>query len=193
MRPCSGSRGTRGVRGSDMMRGGSAAQVSNMRGFKKRKKMKKKRFQHQRGLCCWSGSRLKTQTLLQILLIIIWRLPRCALMSPSPRMTNGIRGGQKNNKGVKSPTFSAYFYFSLRDIRRWDSSGRERKSSPFHEGRGDKNPPDAQSSSSAPLSQSFSPSQRHDSDTHLLAAPPQSNFSGGHVCLPADRKIDGDG
>lgn len=60
----------------------------------------------------------------------------------------------------------------------------------FHEGRGDKDPPEAQSSSSAPFSQSFSPSQRHESDTHLLAAPPQSNFSGGHVCLPAGGKTD---
>lgn len=49
------------------------------------------------------------------------------------------------------------------------------------------NSPDAQSSSSAPFSQSFSPSHRHDNDTHLLVDPPQSNFSGGQVCLPADR------
>lgn len=53
------------------------------------------------------------------------------------------------------------------------------------------NSPDAQSSSSAPFSQSFSPSHLHDNDTHLLVDPPQSNFSGGHVCLPADGdKID---
>lgn len=52
------------------------------------------------------------------------------------------------------------------------------------------NPPAAQSSSSAPFSQSFSPSHLHESETHLLVAPPQSNFSGGHVCLPvAERKI----
>lgn len=46
------------------------------------------------------------------------------------------------------------------------------------------NSPDAQSSSSAPFSQSFSPSHLHDNDTHLLVDPPQSNFSGGHVCMP---------
>lgn len=50
-----------------------------------------------------------------------------------------------------------------------------------------KNSPAAQSSSSAPFSQSFSPSHLHDNETHLLADPPQSNFSGGHVCLPVDR------
>lgn len=49
------------------------------------------------------------------------------------------------------------------------------------------NSPDAQSSSSAPFSQSFSPSHLHDNETHLLVAPPQSNFSGGHVCLPVGR------
>lgn len=46
------------------------------------------------------------------------------------------------------------------------------------------NSPAAHCSSSAPFSQSRSPSQRHDNETHLLAAPPQSNFSGGHVCRP---------
>lgn len=50
------------------------------------------------------------------------------------------------------------------------------------------NSPDAQSSSSAPFSQSFSPSHLHDNDTHLLVDPPQSNFSGGHVCMPAGRQ-----
>lgn len=49
------------------------------------------------------------------------------------------------------------------------------------------NSPDAQSSSSAPFSQSFSPSHLHDNETHLLVDPPQSNFSGGHVCLPVGR------
>lgn len=49
--------------------------------------------------------------------------------------------------------------------------------------------PDAQSSSSDPFSQSFSPSHRHDNDTHLLVDPPQSNFSGGHVCMPAGMSI----
>lgn len=49
--------------------------------------------------------------------------------------------------------------------------------------------PDAQSSSSAPFSQSFSPSHRHDNDTHLLLDPPQLNFSGGHVCTPAGSGI----
>ncbi len=44
--------------------------------------------------------------------------------------------------------------------------------------------PAAHCSSSAPFSQSCSPSQRHDNDTHLLVEPPQSNFSGGHVCRP---------
>lgn len=57
-----------------------------------------------------------------------------------------------------------------------------------------RNSPEAQSSSSAPFSQSFSPSHLHDNETHLLVDPPQSNFSGGHVCLPVgrdkrDRKI----
>lgn len=60
--------------------------------------MKKKWFQHQRGLCCWSGGRLKTRTSLQILLIIIWRLPRCALMSSSPRMSEGARRRKKREK-----------------------------------------------------------------------------------------------
>lgn len=46
------------------------------------------------------------------------------------------------------------------------------------------NSPAAHCSSSAPFSQSRSPSHRHDNETHLLAAPPQSNFSGGHVCRP---------
>lgn len=46
------------------------------------------------------------------------------------------------------------------------------------------NLPAAQCSSSAPFSQSRSPSHRHDNETHLLAEPPQSNFSGGHVCRP---------
>lgn len=49
------------------------------------------------------------------------------------------------------------------------------------------NSPDAQSSSSAPFSQSFSPSHLHDNDTHLLVEPPQLNFSGGHVCMPVGR------
>lgn len=47
-----------------------------------------------------------------------------------------------------------------------------------------RNLPAAHCSSSAPFSQSRSPSHRHDNETHLLAAPPQSNFSGGHVCRP---------
>ena len=46
------------------------------------------------------------------------------------------------------------------------------------------NSPAAQCSSSAPFSQSRSPSHLHDNETHLLAEPPQSNFSGGHVCRP---------
>lgn len=46
------------------------------------------------------------------------------------------------------------------------------------------NLPAAHCSSSAPFSQSRSPSHRHDNETHLLVAPPQSNLSGGHVCRP---------
>lgn len=49
------------------------------------------------------------------------------------------------------------------------------------------NLPAAHCSSSAPFSQSRSPSHRHDNETHLLAAPPQSNFSGGQVCRPVRR------
>ena len=49
------------------------------------------------------------------------------------------------------------------------------------------NLPAAHCSSSAPFSQSCSPSHRHDNETHLLAAPPQSNFSGGQVCRPVVR------
>lgn len=38
--PCSGSRGTGGVQGSNMMRESSTAEVSNMRGFKKKREKK---------------------------------------------------------------------------------------------------------------------------------------------------------
>lgn len=39
-RPCSSRRGTRGVQGSNTMRGGATAEVSNMRGFKKKNEEK---------------------------------------------------------------------------------------------------------------------------------------------------------
>lgn len=51
-----------------------------------------------------------------------------------------------------------------------------------------KNSPAAQCSSSAPFSQSRSPSHRHDNETHLLTVPPQSNFSGGQPCRPVQKR-----
>lgn len=51
-------------------------------------------------------------------------------------------------------------------------------------------PPDsqvAQPASSTPLSQSFSPSQRHEAGTHLWLVGPQLNFSAGHTCLAVER------
>lgn len=44
----------------------------------------------------------------------------------------------------------------------------------------------AQPASSAPLSQSFSPSQRHEAGTHLWLVGPQLNFSAGHTCLAVE-------
>lgn len=41
----------------------------------------------------------------------------------------------------------------------------------------------AQPASSAPLSQSFSPSQRQEAGTHLWLVGPQLSFSAGHTCL----------
>lgn len=41
----------------------------------------------------------------------------------------------------------------------------------------------AQPASSAPLSQSFSPSQRHEAGTHLWLLGPQLSFSAGHTTL----------
>lgn len=44
----------------------------------------------------------------------------------------------------------------------------------------------AQPASSAPLSQSFSPSQRHEAGTHLWLVGPQLSFSAGHTCLAVE-------
>lgn len=45
----------------------------------------------------------------------------------------------------------------------------------------------AHPASSAPLSQSFSPSQRHEAGTHLWLEGPQLSFSAGHTCLAVGR------
>lgn len=44
----------------------------------------------------------------------------------------------------------------------------------------------AQPASSAPLSQSFSPSQRHEAGTHLWLVGPQLSFSAGHTCFAVE-------
>lgn len=161
-------------------------------------------FQDQRGLCCYSGGQLKTQTSLQILLIIILRLPCCALMSPSPWMMNGIRGGQKkmvlkNNKEIKSLTFTrraaAHFFsvkqqfllFSLRDTRRREASGR--KSAPSHEGHGDQET--HQTRSPPRRRRSRSPSRRRSATTSTRTCwwLPRSRISpaGTSACLQTGR------